>query len=201
MMRGRHALLGVLLLLLAACGGLPDNVVVLVPDEDGSVGKAVVSGHGKSAELAGAYASVEANPGEAPGKVQVAKQAEVDKAFAGALAGTPRAPVVFRVFFANASAELDAKARATLIEAASAAKSAANADLSIIGHTDAIGNKDTQNIPLSLHRAEAVRDVLVAAGVSPDLIQLGYFGPNDPLVPNKPGVPEPLNRRVEVTIR
>lgn len=190
-----------LLLLLTACGGLPDNVVVLVPDEDGTVGRAIVSGHGGSAELDGAYASVEANPGEAPGKVTTAKQDAVNRVFAGVLAATPRAPVVLRVFFANASAELDDKARATLKDAVAAAKATPNADLSIIGHTDAIGNTSTENIPLSLHRAEAVRDVLVAAGVPAEIIQIGYFGPNDPLVPNKPGVPEPLNRRVEITIR
>lgn len=200
-MIARGALLALLLLLLTACGGLPDNVVVLVPDEDGTVGRAVVEGHGGKAELDGAYASVEANPGEAPGKVATAKQDEVNRVFGGVLAATPRAPAVFRVFFANASAELDDKARATLKMAIAGAKATPNADLSIVGHTDAIGNKDSENIPLSLHRAEAVRDVLVAAGVPAAIIQIGYFGPNDPLVPNKPGVPEPLNRRVEITIR
>jgi outer membrane protein OmpA-like peptidoglycan-associated protein len=189
------------LVMLAACGGLPGNVVVLLPDEDGAVGKAVVTGNGRSAELDGAYASVEANPGEAPGKVAMARQRDVDKAFAGALAGTPRQPQIFRVFFGNAVSDLDDKARAALQKAIDAAKATANADISVIGHTDATGNGGTANMTLSLRRAEAVRKVLVEAGVPAAIIEIGYFGENDPLVPNKPGVPEPLNRRVEVTIR
>jgi outer membrane protein OmpA-like peptidoglycan-associated protein len=46
-----------------------------------------------------------------------------------------------------------------------------------------------------------VRSALVAAGIPPEIIDIAYFGANQPLVPNKPSIPEPLNRRVEITIR
>jgi OOP family OmpA-OmpF porin len=189
-----------MLLLLAACG-LPGNVVVLIPDENGNVGKAIVSNDGKAVDLDGPFAGAEINPGQAPGKIAATTKDQVDKEFAAALAATPQAPLVFRVFFANAQADLDAKALAVLDTAIAAARATPHVDISVVGHADAIGNSADENLPLSLRRAEAARHALVAAGIPPDVIDITYFGANDPVVPNKPGVPEPLNRRVEITIR
>jgi peptidoglycan-associated lipoprotein len=189
-----------LFLLLAACGGLPGNVVVLIPDENGDVGKATVTSKGTTVGLDAAFAGAEAKPGQTPAKIGTTTKEQVDKEFAGALAATPKAPMVFRVYFANDRADLDAKARAVLAEAMTAAKAAPYVNISVVGHTDALGSK-TENMPLSLHRAETVRSALVAAGIPAEVIDIAYFGANDPFVPNRPGLPEPLNRRVEVTIR
>lgn len=189
-----------LLLLLAACGGLPNNVVVLIPDEQGAVGAAMVTGSGATVRLDGAYAGAETRPGRAPATITAATKEQVDKEFAPALAATPRAPTIFRVYFANERADLDAKAHGVLDEAIEAAKATPNLDISVVGHTDALGNT-AENMPLSLRRADAVRTALVKAGIPAAVIDLTYFGANDPLVPNKPGVPEPRNRRVEITIR
>src|SRR5262245_44288698 len=49
----------VLLLALAACG-LPANVVVLIPDENGTIGKVVVREGASTAELDKPFASVDA---------------------------------------------------------------------------------------------------------------------------------------------
>jgi outer membrane protein OmpA-like peptidoglycan-associated protein len=187
-------------LLLGACG-LPRNMVVLIPDENGTVGRAIVRNDGKAAELDRPFAIVETNPGQAPGKIAVATKEQVDKEFAVVLAATPPAPAVFRVFFANARADLDAKAHAVLDTAIAAAKASPPAEIGIVGHTDAIGYSSGENLPLSQRRAASVRSALVAAGIPPAVIDIAYFGANHPLVPNKPGVPEPLNRRVEITIR
>jgi outer membrane protein OmpA-like peptidoglycan-associated protein len=189
------------LLLLAACGGLPGNVVVLIPDENGTVGKAMVTGNGATLRLDEAYAAAQTDPGRAPAKVAANTKQQTDSEFAAALAATPRVPSVFRLSFANARADLDAKALAVIAEAVAAAKATPNLDISVVGHTDAIGNSSGENLPLSMHRAEAVRAALVAAGIPAAVIDIAYFGANDPLVPNRPGVSEPLNRRVEITIR
>jgi peptidoglycan-associated lipoprotein len=189
-----------ILLLLSACG-LPRNVVVLIPDENGAVGKAIVSNDGRTAELDRPFAIVETNPGQAPGTISVATKGQVDKEFSRTLAATPQAPKVFRVYFANAQATLDAADRAVLATAIAAAKASSPVDISVVGHTDAIGNSTEANLPLSLRRARTVRNALVAAGISRDVIDIAYFGANQPVVPNKPGLSEPLNRRVEITIR
>lgn len=189
-----------LLLLLTACG-LPRNMIVLVPDENGVTGKAIVSNEGKTVELDRPFAVVEATPGRAPGNIAVAGKEEIDKAFAGALAATPPAPEVFRLYFANADATLNAASRAVLDNAIAAAKASPVVDVSVAGHTDAIGHSAAANLPLSRHRAETVRNALVAGGISPAVIDIAYFGDSQPVVPNRPGTSEPLNRRVEITIR
>jgi len=70
----------------------------------------------------------------------------------------------------------------------------------VTGHTDAVGG-DAFNDKLSLDRANSVQDILVAAGISRDQIQTVGRGAHEPLVPTKPGVPEPRNRRVEIKLR
>jgi OmpA-OmpF porin, OOP family len=198
-MIARPAILAALLLL-AGCG-LPRNVVVLIPEENGTVGKTLVSNAGATAALDRPFAAVETNSGRAPGNIAMATKEQVDTEFSGALAATPPAPKVFRIFFANAQATLDAADRAVLDEAIAVAKAMGHVDIGVVGHTDAIGHSSEENLPLSRRRAETVRNALVAAGIPTAVIAIAYFGSNQPLVPNSPGVPEPLNRRVEITVR
>jgi outer membrane protein OmpA-like peptidoglycan-associated protein len=88
----------------------------------------------------------------------------------------------------------------TLRAALDAAHSTANADISVVGHTDAIGNEN-ENLALSLKRAQAMRDALLSGGVPPSSIEIDYHGSHNPRISRPPGVPEPDNRRVEITIR
>ncbi len=199
-MSARAAMSMLILLLLAACG-LPGNVVVLIPDENGAVGSAVVSHDSGAVTLAGPYAGARIDPGAAPDPIKATTKARVDRDFAATLAATPPTPQVFRVYFANASAELDQTARSVLDTAIAAARATPAVEIGIAGHTDAIGNMFSENLPLSQRRAEAVRQSLIAAGLPAVAIEISFFGAEDPVVPNRLGVPEPLNRRVEVTVR
>jgi outer membrane protein OmpA-like peptidoglycan-associated protein len=188
-----------LLLLLAACG-LPGNVVVLMPEDNGAVGKVSVSGGGSSVELDRPLQAVETRPGAAPGAPFVATREDVSAAFAGALGAMPRTPQSFVIYFLNALADPDPASRGELDAAIAAAKALPNVDISVTGHADATG-AESENLALSLRRAERVRDALVAAGVPVAVIEVTYHGSNNPRVPSPPGVPEPRNRRVEITIR
>jgi len=188
-----------LLLALTACG-LPANVVVLVPDESGKVGKVVVKEGGSTAELDKALAAVNAGSEASLHNVFTAERSQVDDEFAGALAATPRAPAVHILYFQSGLTELDPKSRGDLAAAIAAAQGTPHADISVVGHADATG-PDTYNLALSLRRAEAVRDALTAAGIPGDIIEIAYHGANNPLLPAPRGVAEPRNRRVEVTIR
>jgi outer membrane protein OmpA-like peptidoglycan-associated protein len=72
--------------------------------------------------------------------------------------------------------------------------------VSIIGHTDTVGNEDTNNL-LSQKRAETMRNLLIDAGISIEVIKIRAHGKSDPLVPTGPNVSEPRNRRVEILVR
>ena len=71
--------------------------------------------------------------------------------------------------------------------------------LSIEGHTDNVGG-EAANMRLSQRRAEAVRDYLVAKGVSPVRLEAIGFGPTKPIASNKTPRGKGQNRRTEFRI-
>jgi len=73
-------------------------------------------------------------------------------------------------------------------------------DVSVVGHTDRVGDEE-YNLDLSTRRAGAVRDLLVSRGIDPSILHVASHGEENPLVPTEDEVSEPLNRRVEVTVR
>ena len=197
-MRARWLALS-LTLLLAACG-LPGNVVVLMPDDDGHVGSVVVANAAGRTELDKPLTAVGLRAGTAPGAPVATTQEEVDQVFGAAVAARPQASTVFIVYFVQGETTLDPASRSDLAAAVDRAKAVPNADISVVGHADATGSAQL-NMALSLRRAEAIRAALVAAGLPTALIEISHHGANNPLVPTPPGVAEPRNRRVEITIR
>lgn len=74
------------------------------------------------------------------------------------------------------------------------------ADFSIEGHTDSVGSKST-NQALSDRRANAVRDYLIANGISADRLTAAGFGEDNPIANNKTRAGRKENRRVEVKLK
>ena len=186
-------------LLLAACG-LPANVAVLLPEEDGTVGQAIVSTPDSNVPLGAAYAAVGKRTLGSLGSSFVADSSVVRDEFSSALAAAPRKPVVFIAYFISGTTTVSPTSEADLQTAIKAAKTTPNADISVVGHADSTGT-DAENQILSLARATVVRGVMVEAGVPASIIELTYHGSNNPRVRRPNGVPEPQNRRVEVTVR
>lgn len=69
----------------------------------------------------------------------------------------------------------------------------------VAGHTDSDGS-EAFNQDLSVRRAEAVRNALVAQGVSAARINTMGFGETQPVADNNSAAGKQLNRRVVVTI-
>lgn len=69
----------------------------------------------------------------------------------------------------------------------------------LVGHADRSGS-EAYNMPLSMRRAEAVRDALTARGVPAGAIRLDSRGESEPARATADGVREPLNRRTAITI-
>ena len=74
------------------------------------------------------------------------------------------------------------------------------ADFAIGGHTDSVGAKST-NQALSERRANAVRDYLIANGISADRLSAAGFGEDYPIASNATRAGRKENRRVEVKLK
>ncbi len=68
--------------------------------------------------------------------------------------------------------------------------------LSIIGHTDSVGDASKNEI-LSINRAKACFSYLVSKGIDPDRLIVGGLGESTPIADNKTSFGRQLNRRVE----
>jgi outer membrane protein OmpA-like peptidoglycan-associated protein len=71
--------------------------------------------------------------------------------------------------------------------------------LSVNGHTDDVGSAE-YNQKLSERRAQAVRDYLVKAGISADILSVEGHGKSLPLVKGTTDAARGKNRRVELGI-
>jgi outer membrane protein OmpA-like peptidoglycan-associated protein len=179
----------------------PGNVVLLLPDPDGKVGRVTVSNEGGSRvlEQAGTATRI-ANGRTAPAEPAILPAAEAEALFAAALAAQPAAPLHFILYFEHDSTELTAASRREFPAVVAAVRERASADTSVVGHSDTAGDAQ-KNLRLSLARANAVADLLAAKGIDSGTLEITSHGEANPLVPTGDNVSEPRNRRVEVTVR
>lgn len=76
----------------------------------------------------------------------------------------------------------------------------ANARINIVGHTDSSGAEAVNN-PLSMERAQSVRDYLVSRGVVASHVQTEGRGEREPIADNATESGRARNRRVEIFLR
>jgi outer membrane protein OmpA-like peptidoglycan-associated protein len=178
-----------------------DTVIVLLPDPaDGAVGRAIVSNSVGSTELVGAREFTTVSTNLAPTAVTAISEAEVQRIFGGALSALPPASQQFVLFFRFESDELTEESRAMVPQILAAAKGRPFPDVAVVGHTDTTGTA-AGNIELGLRRANAIRTILIAAGIDAALIEVTSHGEADLLVKTADDVLESRNRRVEITVR
>jgi OOP family OmpA-OmpF porin len=101
------------------------------------------------------------------------------------------------VNFLYNSHELTDKARSILDRVAGIINQQPDMRLEVAGHTDATGDP-SYNQWLSMQRAEAVRDYLVAQGVNPRHIGATGYGGQRPIADNNTVEGLQNNRRVEL---
>ena len=177
------------------------DVVVLLPDPgDGTIGRAVVSNPAGAVDLGAARESTSVSLNQPPAPVTIMSQAEVRRLFGDALSALPPAPQHFILFFRFESDELTEESRALLPQVLQAIKNRPVPEIAVVGHTDTMGTAGS-NIELGLRRANAIRSVLIDAGVDAALIEATSHGEADLLVKTADEVPEPRNRRVDITVR
>ena len=101
--------------------------------------------------------------------------------------------------FATNSAVLNSNMRPILDRLAQTLNQNPVTYVSVIGHTDNTGT-DAINNPLSLNRANAARDYLVAHGVAPSRITTTGMGSAQPVASNATAAGRAENRRVEIYV-
>jgi len=125
---------------------------------------------------------------------------EVQARYGDVLKIQPPSPETVVLRFEPGSSKLTAESEAELPKLVALARSRAGGEILVLGHTDRQGSIEA-NDALSLKRAQAIADLLVAQGFSPELISARGRGEREPVVPTEDGVAEPLNRRAEIIIR
>jgi len=182
-------------------GQAGNELVVLLPKANGSVGAVVVRSEGSATiVLDKPYAAARI---AGAGRVQpLTYDADLaKKEFSATLAALPVRPITFLLYFLEGKDEFtpDSEREVERIFAEIAARP--DPEISVIGHADAVGTMQ-YNDQLSLQRAQRVRVDLARRGIPGKYIEVAGRGKREPVVVHTAAdAPEPMNRRVEIIVR
>jgi outer membrane protein OmpA-like peptidoglycan-associated protein len=176
------------------------DLAALLPDSDGTVGRARVSNTMGSVDLTDARAATRISPDQPPSSVVVLSEDDVQREFGEALAALPPAPQTFTLYYEFESDDLTPESKALLGRTLQAVKERPVPDVLVVGHTDTTGAPGP-NFQLALRRANAVRGLLLTAGLPDNAVAVASHGESQLLVPTPDDTYEPRNRRVLITVR
>jgi outer membrane protein OmpA-like peptidoglycan-associated protein len=183
-----------LLLLLTACAG-PREHVVLLPG--GTAPLTLTTAQGQTLTLDTPYQTADARPsGRLEAGITTAEIVQTQ--YGNVLASLPKPGHMWTLRFDTGAVELEPESQAE-VPALLAAIEGRAVEVELTGHTDQTGDDQT-NDALALARAEAVRGLLVAQGLRATFVRVVGRGSRAPLV-DRPGEAEAANRRVEVVVR
>ena len=182
----------------------PQDLIVLLPEPDGKVGKVRVTAEGGSQVMDKAWFAVQmSDSGKGPAAPQPMRENEIQEVFGRALAAQPDLSNRFTSFFLwfeSDTTKLKPESKEALKEIVKTIKSRKSAKIYVAGHTDRLGG-ESYNLKLSSKRAFFVRDLLIARGIPAGDFIVSYHGETMPLVYTRDGVAKPQNRRVEVFVK
>ena len=176
----------------------PESYVVLLPNLDNKgIGQvSVKSGRGiqnLSRAREGAFLNGASEP-------FIVSEEKIARDFGASMAARALPPEQFNLYFERGGTELTADAKALLPRILERARARQGLDISVIGHTDTQGSGES-NYALALRRATTIAQQLVRQGLPERALRVESHGEANPLVPTPDETAEPLNRRVEVTLR
>lgn len=201
MNRCRARILGFgLVAMIAGC--TKPELVVLLPESDGSVGQLAVTstaGSSPSLELTEAFAAARTGGG-APRAGQLSL-AEIEARFGDVTGILPLETQSYTLYFESGQSTLSADDLTIISDIQTAIAFRSAAELEVVGHTDTVG-PSADNDQLSIERAARARDVLIVElGLSPDQISTSGRGERQLAEPTADDVPNARNRRVELRLR
>jgi outer membrane protein OmpA-like peptidoglycan-associated protein len=168
------------------------------------LGKATGGNTGTSAVIGGAVGAVAGNIWS---KRQEERRVAMEQATRGTGVEVSRTAdnqlkvnVPSDISFDTGSANIRPQLRSVLDPFANSLKGDPNARVTIVGHTDSTGS-DRINDPLSVQRAQSVRDYLAGHGVAPTRVEVAGHGEREPIADNSTDAGRAKNRRVEIYLR
>jgi outer membrane protein OmpA-like peptidoglycan-associated protein len=190
------------LFFLASCASSSKSmVVVLLPGPDGKTGQIEVSNKWGTQLIREPEHATEVHSADvAPSVPFTMKDEKIMQNFGDALSILPSPPIHFILYFHSGTTILMEQSLKLLMEILPAVASRKTSAVSVVGHTDREGTREL-NCQLGLDRALAIKQLLIAKGIDPRIIEVTSHGEDNPLIKTKDGVPEPRNRRVEVVLR
>jgi outer membrane protein OmpA-like peptidoglycan-associated protein len=186
--------------LLALTGCPRQELYVVLPNADGrpGAGQITVMEGTTATVLNQPFAAAEARGGQSTGVPLDPTEARI--VFNQAVAARPILPAHLRLYFVLGSDQLTPESTAAYRAVFDDIKRRPAYEVEVIGHTDTLGEV-SYNQQLSLSRAAMIRASLTRDGLDPNAISIAGRGKLDLLVPTGDQVPEPQNRRVEITVR
>ena len=187
-------LLSIALLTLSGCA--TKSYIVLLPSPDGTTGRVVVTGRNgiQILDVAGHHVLLD---GSAPASPITA--ADIKSEFNQAIVALPKIPTRFLLYFSD-GVKLTKESEALVPKIIAEAASRPAADISVIGHTDTL-KSDEYNDQLALQRATTVAKLLNDNGLKAFALTIEWHGKRNLLVQTPDNTWEPINRRVEVSVR
>ncbi|MBU3949821.1 MAG: OmpA family protein [Proteobacteria bacterium] len=199
-MKGNRCFALLLMIFLAGCAG-KENLIVLTPDANGTVGAIQFKNEKGEVVLDERGKAIVAKDCQSPPSATMPiDEAVTQSIFREALSAKPLAPQSFILYFEFDSNNLTAESNKLIEKIHQAARDRDSHDISVIGHTDRAGDHN-YNLALSMQRASTIRGLLVEVGIKSEFIQISSHGEGNPLIPTADNVAEARNRRVEVVVR
>ena len=149
-----------------------------------------------TATLLGIVSACTPRPSPEPEQVQSSLKTQ---GTATALQAEPKVSRRYEVYFASDSVDIDAQAASMITSALSSAQATEFIEILLSGHADQVGTAE-YNMLVSELRVNRVADVLMEAGVPPNIIKKVFYGETRPRIQTSDGQAEAGNRRVDIEV-
>lgn len=174
------------------------TTVVLLPEEDNTVGAVAVASGSSTQRLDKAFSYTTVNGNNAtPSDARTVGRDTVNRAYGDLLKANAPAPRIFVLQFLLDKTELTEESKALVPPMLRVVRARKPARITVFGHADATGTHES-NLKLSADRAEAAADLLRASDPTLKNIDLQYFGDTKPSTGLRAS--DAKNRRVEILI-
>lgn len=174
------------------------TTVVLLPEEDNTVGAVAVASGSSTQRLDKAFSYTTVNGNNAtPSDARTVGRDTVNSAYGDLLKANAPAPRIFVLQFLLDKTELTEESKALVPPMLRVVRARKPARITVFGHADATGTHES-NLKLSADRAEAAADLLRAGDPTLKNIDLQYFGDTKPSTGLRAS--DAKNRRVEILI-